>query len=52
MNFFYIVYFMIFWFDSEYCIILDINFIIKINRIIFCNLFKKKYLGFVYMINV
>lgn len=36
--------FMIFGLDSEYCTILDTNFIIKINRIILCNPFKKKIL--------
>lgn len=32
MNSFYIVHFMIFGLDSEYCTILDTNFIIKIMR--------------------
>lgn len=32
MNSFYIVHFMIFGLDSEYCTILDTNFIIKIKR--------------------
>lgn len=52
MNSFYIVHFMIFGLDSEYCTILDTNFIIKINRIILCNPFKKKYSGSAHMINV
>lgn len=32
MNSFYIVHFMIFGLDSEYCTLLDTNFIIKIMR--------------------